>query len=155
MCIWIQKFICDWKSKRNYIYIYYKEVKNIDEYNLLHDIINPPKRAKNINSHYYPILHGCTDIRKGRAKFKNFQIIFDSGFSPTILTRRLVEKLSLEKDALMQWYTQDGNITTHIKNKVDFTLPALSMKNVAMWKYHVDESSKRIYDIILGRDLLT
>ena len=132
-----------------------KEVNKIAECYLLPGIINPPKRAKNINSHYYPILHGCTDIRKGRAKFKNFQIIFDSGFSSTILTRRLVEKLSLEKDAVMQWYTQDGNITTHLKNKVDFTLPALSMKNVAMWKYHVDESSKRIYDIILGRDLLT
>ena len=53
------------------IYINDNELKNIDECNLLHDIINPPKRAKNINSHYSPILNECINTRKGRAKFKN------------------------------------------------------------------------------------
>ena len=59
-------------SKKLYkmIYIHDNEVKNIPEYNLLHDIINPPKRAKNINSHYSLIIHGCLNTRKGRAKFK-------------------------------------------------------------------------------------
>ena len=54
------------------IYIHDKEVKNIAELNLLHDTINTPKRDKNINSHYYPILRGCINIRRGKAKFKNF-----------------------------------------------------------------------------------
>ena len=83
------------------IYIHDNEVKNIAECNLLHDITNHPKRAKNINSHYSPILHGFVNTRKGRAKFKNFQIILDSGCSSTILMRRLVEKLCPEKDAVM------------------------------------------------------
>ena len=48
------------------------EVKNIAEFNLLHDIINHPKRAKNINIHYSPIMYGFMNTRKGRAKFKNF-----------------------------------------------------------------------------------
>ena len=47
------------------IYIHDNKVKNIAECNLLHDIINNPKRAKNINSHYSPILHGCMNTRKG------------------------------------------------------------------------------------------
>ena len=44
------------------------EVNNIAECNLLHDIINPTKRVKYINSHYSPILHVCMNIRKGKAK---------------------------------------------------------------------------------------
>ena len=57
------------------IYIHDNKVKNIAECNLLHDIINPPKRAKNINIYYSPILHGCKNTRKVRAKFKNFRIL--------------------------------------------------------------------------------
>ena len=49
--------------------IHDKEVNNIAECNLLHDIINRPKRARNLNSHYYPIIHGCMNTRKGQAKF--------------------------------------------------------------------------------------
>ena len=43
--------------------IHNNEVNNITERNLLHDIINPPKRTKNLNSHYSPILHGCMNNR--------------------------------------------------------------------------------------------
>ena len=44
---------------------------------------------------------------------------------------------------------------TNIKVKVDFTLPTLSATNVVTWIYHVDESSKGRYDMILGQYLLT
>ena len=40
-------------------------VKNITECNLLHDISNPPKRAKNLNIHYSPILHLCMNTIGG------------------------------------------------------------------------------------------
>ena len=69
------------------------EVKNIAEFNLLHDIINPPKRAKYIKIHYYPILHGCMNTRGNKSKLKNFRILQDIGCSSTILMRRLVQKL--------------------------------------------------------------
>ena len=39
--------------------------------------------------------------------------------------------------------------------KVDFTLPALSAMNVVTWKFHVDESAKGQYNMILGQDLLS
>ena len=62
--------------------------------------------------------------------------------------RRLVGKLSAEKYALMQWHTQAVNITTNLKVKVDFILPALSATNVVMWRCHVDDSDKSSYNII-------
>ena len=51
---------------------------------------------------------------------------------------------------MIQWQTQDRNITTNIKVTVDFTLPALSATDVVTWKCHVYESAKGRYDIILG-----
>ena len=55
----------------------------------------------------------------------------------------------------MQCHTQTANITTNIKIKVDFTLTALNAMNAMKWKYHVDDSAKGRYDMILRRDLLT
>ena len=120
------------------IYIHDKKVNNIAEFNLLHAIINPPKRAKNINSHHSPILHGCINIRKFRKKFENFRILLDSGCSSAIVMRRIAEKPHPDKYAMMQWHTQAGNITTNNKVKVDFTLTGLSAMNVAMWNCCVD-----------------
>ena len=69
-----------------------KEVNETAEYNLLHDIFNPTKPAKNLNSHYSPIIKGSNNTRHGREKFKNFQIILDSECSSTIVMGRPVEK---------------------------------------------------------------
>ena len=55
----------------------------------------------------------------------------------------------------MQWQTQAGNITTNLKVEVYFALPALSATTFVTWKCHADDSAKSIYDIILGRYLLT
>ena len=67
---------------------------------------------------------------------------------------RLVEKLHPDKDDVMQWHTQAGNITTNIKVEVDFTLPAFSTTNVVTWTCHVGEYAKGGCDMILGQDLL-
>ena len=90
------------KKQAKMIYIYDNEVNNISKCNVLHDIANPPKCAKNINSHWYPILHVCINTRKGRAKFKISRIILDSGCSSTIVMKSLVEKLYPEK---MLWFS--------------------------------------------------
>ena len=55
----------------------------------------------------------------------------------------------------MQWHTQARNITNNLKVKVDFTLTALTVTNVLTWDFHVDNSAQGMYDMILGRDLLT
>ena len=130
-------------------------VNNIAECNLLHNTINPPKCAKILNIHYSPILPGCMNTRKGKVRSKHFYILLDSGCSYTIVMVRLVTKLFTEKDSPMQWYTQAGNVTTNLKVKVDFTLPALSATNVVTWKCHVDEFAESRYNIILGQYLLT
>ena len=45
--------------------IHDNKVNNISEWNLLHDILNPPKPKKNLNIQYSPILHGCMNTKKG------------------------------------------------------------------------------------------
>ena len=70
------------------------------------------------------------NTRKGKAKFKNFRILMDSGCGSMVVMGRLVKKLAPEKYSLMQWHTQAGNITTNLKVKVYFTLPPLSVTNV-------------------------
>ena len=94
--------------------IHNNEVNNTAECNLIHDIINPPKCAIFLNSHYYPIIHGCMNTRKGKSKFKNFRVLLDSGCGSKIVMGRLDEKVYPEKDAPMQWHTQAGNSTTNI-----------------------------------------
>ena len=117
-------------------------------------MINPPKPAKNLNSHYFPVLNVFINTKIGGAQFKIFRILLDSGCGSTIVIRRLVEKLSLEKYDVMQWHMQAGNITTNLKVKVYFTLPTLRPTNVLMWTFHVDDFPKGIYDMILGRNIL-
>ena len=77
------------------------EINNISECNLLHDIINPPKRTKKLNSRYYPILNGYMHTRKGKANFKSFQVLLYRVYSSTIVMGRLVKKLYPKKYAAM------------------------------------------------------
>ena len=91
------------------------EVNKIAECNLLHAIINPYKVTKNLKSYHSPILRGYMNTRRGRAKFKDFQILLDVGFSSTIVIIGLFEKLIPETDDVIQWHMQDGNITTNLK----------------------------------------
>ena len=65
--------------------IHGNKVNKLAEFNLLHDILNPTKRNKHLNSHYSPILHGCMNTRKCKAKFKNFLILLDIGCSSMII----------------------------------------------------------------------
>ena len=91
------------------------EVNNIAEYNLLHDIINPSRHTKQLNSHYSPIIHGCINTRKGKKKFRKFRILLDSGCSSAIVMGRLVKILHHKKDDVMKWHTQVSNINTNRK----------------------------------------
>ena len=68
---------------------------------------------------------------------------------------RIVEKLHPEKDTVTQFHTHARNITTNIKVKVYFTLPALSTTNVVIYKCHVDDSPKGRYFMILEKYILT
>ena len=55
----------------------------------------------------------------------------------------------------MQWHIQAGKTTTNLKVEIDFTLPELRATKIVTWNWHVDDSAKIRYDMILGRDLLT
>ena len=55
----------------------------------------------------------------------------------------------------MRWHTQAGNVNTNLKFKIEFTLLELSATKIVMLNFHVDDSTKVRYDMILGRDILT
>ena len=94
------------------------------------------------------------NTRKGKEKFKSFQIRLDSGCSSTIVMWRLVQRLGPKKGVVMQWHIQAGNITTNIKVEIYFTLTELSTTNVMTWDFYVGESAKGGYAMILVRDRL-
>ena len=77
--------------------IHENKVNKLAEFNLIHDILNPSKRTKNMNRHDYPILQGYMNIRKGKEKFKTFSILLDSGCIFTIIIRRANKNLLLKK----------------------------------------------------------
>ena len=95
------------------------------------------------------------NTRKGRAKFKNFQIILDSVCTSTILMVRIIQKLHPKEDNVIQWHTQAGIITTNTNVRIDFTLSRLISTKIMIWNCHVDESSHGRYEMILGRNILT
>ena len=95
------------------------------------------------------------NTRKGKSRFKNSQILLDSGCSSTIVMGRLVEKLDPKKETAMQQYMQAGNITTNLKFEVDSTLSELIAMDVVTYKCHVDDSTKGRYKMILRRYILT
>ena len=65
------------------------------------------------------------------------------------------EKKNRKEEAVMKWHTQAGNIATNIKVKIDFTLPELSAEKIVACNFHVDNSAKGRYDMIIGRYILT
>ena len=84
----------------------------------------------------------------GIARIKKLRILLGSGYSSTIAIGTIVEKPYLKKYDVIQWHTQAQNITTNLKFKVNFTLPALSAANVVTWNCHMDDSAKGRYDMI-------
>ena len=69
--------------------IYDNKVNRIDEQNLLCVVLNHYKCTKNINSHYFPIIHGCMNTHSVRAKYNNLQIILDSGCIYMVIIRSI------------------------------------------------------------------
>ena len=55
------------------------------------DIQNTPKHTKVLNGHYSPIIHACMNTQKVKAQFNKILILFDSGFSSTIVMVRLIK----------------------------------------------------------------
>ena len=82
-------------ENRNYMTrMHDNKVNNIAECNLIHHTVNHTKLTKTLNSYYSLILHVCMNNIKSKAKFKNFQIQLDIGFSSTIVMGRIVGKLN-------------------------------------------------------------
>ena len=70
-----------------------KDKSIIHECNILTNILNPKKHAKSKYNHYSPILQGCMNTCSGRALFRNFRILLDSGIISKIAMVNLASKL--------------------------------------------------------------
>ena len=62
------------------------EVKNIAAWNFLYGILNYSKSTKNINIHYYTILHGYINICGGKSRYNIFWILLDGVGNITWMT---------------------------------------------------------------------
>ena len=49
-----------------------EKLNKLDEFNLLNDILNTPKRTNILDIRYSPILQGCMNTRKVKSRFKKF-----------------------------------------------------------------------------------
>ena len=65
------------------------------------------------------------------------------------------KKLIPKEENVIKWHRQAVSIATNIRVKIDSTLPELIATKIVTWNYHVYDSSKGRYDIILGRYILT
>ena len=68
------KYIFDIKRPNGMNCIHENKVNNISECNLPYDMLDFSKCTKILNSHYSPILHGCTNTQKINMKSNNFPI---------------------------------------------------------------------------------
>ena len=55
---------------------------------------------------------------------------------------------------MKQRQTQFFNLTNNHKDKKYFILPEFSATKIVTWGFHVDDSTKGRYDMILGRYIL-
>ena len=86
-------------------------------------------------------------------KFKTLLILLDGECSSTIIIKRLITKLNPTIYNVIQWHMQTYNINTNLKVQIGFTLPEISAATVETRGFHVYESDKGRYDIILDRYL--
>ena len=81
------------------------------------------------------------NIRSGKARFKNFQIILDSGRSSTIVVVKLTAKIKSKETAKTMWETQAEKFKTTKKVNVDCCLSEFIATEKVMWKCHSDEAT--------------
>ena len=113
------------------------------------------KCATKINGHYYTIINGCMNTRRGKSVNLNFLILLYSLFGSNITIVNMTQKLKLKIYASTQCKTEAVKSTTNKSFKVDFWLPQFSVTKFVIWEFHVDDSIKVGYYMILSRNLLT
>ena len=110
-----------------------------NECDVLPIFLNPTKRAKSKTSNYSPILQGCMNTLSGKAKFIKFRIILDRVSSSTVVMGKLTSKPKQKETEETMWETQARKFKNSKKVNVYFCLPEVSVKNIVIWNFHVDE----------------
>jgi hypothetical protein len=72
------------------------------------------------------------------------RVLFDTGWSATLINYKLVNKLKKTKAPPTNWTTKAGNFKTDQKVKVNFMLPAFHENRDIEWTCYVDESDDNL-----------
>ena len=72
-----------------------------------------------------------------------------------IVMVRLIKAYSLRRLCGCSGTHKQVVLTTNITVKIDFILPELNVKTIMAWNFHVEDSAKVRYDMILGLYIIT
>ena len=86
------------------------------------DNLNPNKHEKNRVSYFSPIICVRINIHRVKAKSRNFQVLFNNGFSNIIMMGNIISN-SNRKTCPMEWQNQAETFMTNQKVKIKLCLP--------------------------------
>ena len=112
--------IYDMKTLNDMNFINVNKVNYLYEFNLLHDKPYPSRQTKNTNGYYPLILHVCMNTRRDKEKSNNFRILLYSGFSSTVVMKRITTKIKTKKYSVIQYHTHPVKLTINLKVKLYF-----------------------------------
>jgi len=87
---------------------------------------------------------------------KRYRVLFDTGYSSSLINKEMVKDLPTELDDTQRWVTKSGYFNTSKKCLLKLTLPQLHKHREIQWTMHVDETTpnRSNYEMIIGRDLM-
>ena len=103
-----------------------------------------------------PISFVKFNTRTGKPKPVTIKALFDSGGSGSLISEQWVKNLKskTKKKKGITWKTPGGDLNTSKVVRAEFTLPELHEKKLIQWDLHI-APDLGVYDMIIGRDLLT
>ena len=112
------------------------------------------KQFEQIKQRLVPLTFGRKNSTRGKPTPVNIRILFDSGGSGTVLSKKFAKKLRQDKCPTVEWTTMAGKVSTSKKAKVQFSLPEFFEDRLIEWRVHLADSLGN-YDMIIGRDMLS
>ena len=74
---------------------------------------HPTKKVRtNAQDRPVPVTYGLLQSTLGKEKRETIKVLFDSGTSSTIASKRIASHLRIKKDSSTQWTTAAGTLTT-------------------------------------------
>ena len=110
------------------------------------------------NKETIPTSLGLMNHEKGKQKFKQICVLFDSSCTSSIILAEFVNKLRpCQASKMTRWNTKGGTFVTSDKCKAQFPFPDFDNQKGIEWNLHVNSTSKASqskHDMIIGGDIM-